>query len=50
MGAMLDEVVQFFKEEGWPYSQMEEQLALNVIFQGKSGTCNCVAQVEGPGA
>src|SRR5438874_9539363 len=46
MGVMLDDVVTFFKEEGWPFVQTGDQLAINVIFQGKSGTCNCVARVD----
>jgi hypothetical protein len=46
VGAIFDEVTKFFKEAGWPYSQMGERTALNVTFQGKNGSWNCLAQVD----
>jgi hypothetical protein len=48
MGEMLDMVVQFFQEDGWPFTPIEGQPILRTGFQGQSGQFGCFAQAREP--
>jgi hypothetical protein len=44
MGQILDIVAQFFKEDDWPYSQLEGKTVLRTGFSGENGQWSCFAQ------
>jgi len=39
-------IVNFFKEDNWPFVQIKGQSALRLAFEGKNGKCDCYAQVR----
>lgn len=46
MGEILDAAVSFFTEDGWSFTQLEEQIVLRTGFQGESGQWTCYAQAR----
>lgn len=46
MGEMLEAVIQFFQEDGWPLSPWGDDSILEVKFQGQNGQWTCIAQVR----
>jgi len=46
VGEMLNVVVQFFQQDGWPFTHSEEQMFLRTGFQGENGQWNCYAHVR----
>ncbi len=46
MGRILDAVRQFFDEDGWHYTQVEDKPWLRVSVKGKNGDYSCVAQAR----
>ncbi|MBD2534950.1 YbjN domain-containing protein [Nostoc flagelliforme FACHB-838] len=45
-GDIFEEVVNFFKADGWPFIQLVEQPALQIAFQGENGQWTCYARVR----
>lgn len=47
-GKIFEEIVNFFKEDNWPFVQIEGKPVLQMAFQGENGkwTCNASARVE----
>jgi hypothetical protein len=43
---IFEEVVNFFKADGWPFIQLVGQPALQIAFQGKNGQWTCYARVR----
>ena len=39
-------IVNFFKEDNWPFVQIKGQSALRLAFEGKNGKCDCYAQAR----
>ena len=46
MGNILDTATAFFKDDGWPFQQLEGQPILQVGFQGDNGQWTCFAQAR----
>jgi len=46
MGDILDAAMSFFKEDGWSFTQLEDQPILKLGFQGESGQWPCYAQAR----
>ena len=46
MGEILDVAISFFKEDGWSFTQIEDQPILRVGFQGENGQWTCFAQAR----
>ncbi len=46
MGEIFDTMTQFFKEDDWPFSQLEGKPILRTAFSGKNGNWNCFAQAR----
>jgi hypothetical protein len=46
MGEILDIATTFFKEDGWPFQQLEGQPILQIGFQGDNGQWTCFAQAR----
>ena len=46
MGAILDALTAFFKEDNWPFSQVEGKPVLWMDFAGKNGRWTCFAREE----
>ncbi len=46
MGALLDAVTNFFKEDNWSFTKHEDRPILSMAFSGKNGTWTCYARVE----
>jgi hypothetical protein len=46
MGAILDAVYQFFREDDWPHTQIEGKPILRTAFSGKNGNWHCFAQAR----
>jgi hypothetical protein len=46
MGAIFDAMEAFFKEDEWPYSQVQDKPALSMGFSGKNGSWTCFARAE----
>ena len=46
MGEIFDAATSFFKEDGWSFTQLEEQPALRLGFQGENGQWSCYAQAR----
>jgi hypothetical protein len=46
MADMLDAVVGFFKEDEWPYTEIEGQPFFTTGFKGDNGQFNCFAQLR----
>ena len=46
MGDIFDTMVRFFQEDGWPFTQLEDQTFLGTGFQGESGQWTCYAQAR----
>ena len=46
MGQILDTAISFFREDGWSFTQLEEQPALRLGFQGENGQWSCYAQAR----
>jgi hypothetical protein len=46
MGEILDTAISFFKEDGWSFTQLEEQPILRLGFQGENGQWSCYAQAR----
>ena len=46
MGQILDTAISFFREDGWSFTQLEEQPILKLGFQGESGQWSCYAQAR----
>jgi len=44
MGEILDTAISFFKEDGWSFTQLEDQPILRVGFEGENGQWTCYAQ------
>ena len=44
MGEILDVAISFFKEDGWSFTQLEDQPILRVGFEGENGQWTCYAQ------
>ncbi|MDZ7951657.1 YbjN domain-containing protein [Nostoc sp. DedQUE09] len=45
-GDIFEEVVNFFKADGWPFIQLAGQPALQIAFQGENGQWTCYARVR----
>jgi len=43
--SLWESVIEFFQDNQWTFSQLEAQLALQLPFEGESGTWDCQAQV-----
>ncbi|HLP89280.1 MAG TPA: YbjN domain-containing protein [Nostocaceae cyanobacterium] len=43
---IFEEVVNFFKNDNWPFVQMEDQPILQTNFQGENGQWSCFARVR----
>ena len=46
MGQIFDTTVEFFTDDEWPFSQLEEQTILRTGFRGDSGEWTCYAQAQ----
>jgi hypothetical protein len=46
MGEILDTAISFFREDGWSFTQLEEQPILKLGFQGENGQWSCYAQAR----
>jgi len=46
MGRIFDAMVKFFKEDEWPFQQVEDKPLLRTGFSGKSGKWLCFAQAR----
>jgi hypothetical protein len=46
MSPILDTAMQFFKEDEWPFTQLEGKPILRTAFSGKNGNWNCFAQAR----
>jgi hypothetical protein len=46
MGEIFDAVASFFTEDGWLFTQLEGQPALQMGFQGQNGQWICYAQAR----
>jgi len=46
MGDILDAATSFFKEDGWSFTQLEDQPVLTMGFQGENGQWSCYAQAR----
>jgi hypothetical protein len=46
MGEMLDTVLHFFEQDGWPLSLLSDGSILEIGFQGENGQWTCMAQVR----
>ena len=46
MGEIFDAATSFFKEDGWSFTQLEEQPILRLGFQGENGQWTCYAQAR----
>lgn len=44
--SLMDTVVRFFREDNWPYEQMEGRPVLRSGFRGDNGNWRCYAQVR----
>jgi hypothetical protein len=44
MGAILDAAINFFKEDEWSFTQVEDRPILTMAFTGKNGTWACYAR------
>jgi len=43
---MINTVIRFFQEDGWPYDQPEGTPFIRLHFQGNNGQWTCLAQVR----
>jgi hypothetical protein len=43
---ILKTIIQFFEEDGWPFSILEQESALTTGFQGKNGQWKCYAEAR----
>lgn len=43
---IFEEMINFFKNDDWPFVQLSGQPALQIIFQGKNGKWNCYARAR----
>ncbi|MBD2135292.1 YbjN domain-containing protein [Sphaerospermopsis sp. FACHB-1094] len=43
---IFEEIINFFKNDDWPFVQLSEQTALQISFQGKNGKWNCYARAR----
>lgn len=43
---IYEEMINFFKNDDWPFVQLSGQPALQIIFQGKNGKWNCYARAR----
>ena len=46
MGVMFDTMLEFFKQDEWPYRQIEGQETLSLNFSGKNGGWACYARAN----
>ncbi len=46
MGAIYDTMIQFFKEDDWPFTPLEGKPIIRTAFSGKSGQWSCFAQAR----
>jgi len=46
VGEILDAAISFFKEDGWRFSQLEEQPVLTMGSQGENGQWTCFAHAR----
>lgn len=46
MGNIYDAMTRFFKEDAWPATEIPDQTAMSMNFQGKSGRWGCLARVD----
>ena len=46
MAEIFDTIVQFFEQDGWSFSRIEEQPALQMGFQGDNGSWLCTAEAR----
>jgi len=46
MSPILDTAAQFFKEDEWPFTQLEGKPILRTGFSGRNGQWNCFAQAR----
>jgi hypothetical protein len=46
MGKILDTVISFLEQDGWPFTQFEGQPVLQLGFRGDNGQWNCYAQAR----
>ncbi len=44
--SMLDTVIRFFREDSWPFEQLEGRPILRTGFKGDNGSWRCYAQVR----
>ncbi|HEY9892652.1 MAG TPA: YbjN domain-containing protein [Candidatus Sericytochromatia bacterium] len=45
-GQFFEEIVNFFKEDGWPFVQIEGEPLLQMVFQGENGKWTCYAKAR----
>lgn len=43
---ILEAIIKFFEEDGWPFSILEEDSALITDFRGKNGQWKCYAETK----
>jgi hypothetical protein len=46
MGQILEAMIEFFEDDGWPFSHVETQPALQMMFRGEHGEWMCYAQAR----
>jgi len=46
MGKILEEIRKFFKDDQWPFTEMEGKTILRTGFSGKNGKWTCFAQAR----
>jgi len=46
MGDLLNVAINFFTEDNWPFTQLQDQPILKLGFQGESGQWSCYAQAR----
>lgn len=48
MSTAYDCMKKYFTENGWKFSERQEELSLGISFSGKNGVWTCLAQIDGP--
>jgi hypothetical protein len=46
MGKLYDSILDFFRQDGWPFTEMEGKNILRTGFSGKNGKWTCFAQAR----
>jgi hypothetical protein len=45
-GQFFEEIVNFFKEDNWPFVQIQRESVLQMVFQGENGKWTCYAKAR----